>query len=290
MHFVTDSTRATSSRCTSRSWTCATATSSATRRWRAADGVGHRPGGDAVRRGPRRRRSSTSSTGPAARRRSRAPAPPAWARRSRCSSTPTGARSRTTCPGDRARRPDVRPRRRPSGRWSSGPSRCCARSPSCARAAGASRSTTSARDSSSLALMPVLHADVIKLDLRLLRDRSPTTSPRSSPRSAPRPSSGWRPCSPRGSTPRSSSPRRARPGATLGQGYLLGEPTPAPPPAARARAARSAHRARGGAPENADPLPADDELAPADPRPARAGRAHGRPAVRAARARWASTG
>ena len=56
------------------------------------------------------------------------------------------------------------------------------------------------------------------------------TSRASSPRSAPRPSAGTRPCSPRASTPRSSWRRRARVGATLGQGYLLGEPAPLPGP------------------------------------------------------------
>ena len=67
-------------------------------------------------------------------------------------------------------------------------------------------------DLRSLALMPILYPDVIKLDLRLLAERTPEDSPGSSPRSAQRPSGGGRSCLRRGSTPRSSSPSRVRTG------------------------------------------------------------------------------
>jgi EAL domain-containing protein (putative c-di-GMP-specific phosphodiesterase class I) len=107
-------------------------------------------------------------------------------------------------------------------------------------------------DSRSLALMPVLHADVIKLDLRLLRGRSPEAVARivtavgaeAEHRMATVVAEGI------DSDEQLAIARAA--GATHGQGFLLGEPTPLPrelPAAGRPlRLTRS-----GGVPDNAVP-------------------------------------
>jgi EAL domain-containing protein (putative c-di-GMP-specific phosphodiesterase class I) len=107
-------------------------------------------------------------------------------------------------------------------------------------------------DSRSLALMPVLYADVIKLDLRLLSDREPEDVARivtavgaeAEQRLATVLAEGI------DSDEQLAIARAA--GATLGQGYLLGEPAPLPsplPPPGRALRLTSS----GGVPDNAVP-------------------------------------
>ena len=143
-------------------------------------------------------------------------------------------------------------------------------------------------DSRSLALMPVLYPDVIKLDLRLLADRDPRDDrARRRPRSGRRPSAGTPPCWPRGSTPRSSSRSHALTGRRSARATCSARPrrcpTPAPPrpPAAAAR--------RGRRPVRADAVGARDELAAADARARELG-AQMRPRDPAGRAAaWAST-
>ena len=65
-------------------------------------------------------------------------------------------------------------------------------------------------DPRSLALMPFLAPEVIKLDLRLVQENPRARSPRSSTPSAPRPSGQARWCSPRGSRPSSTARPRWR--------------------------------------------------------------------------------
>src|SRR5918912_1064255 len=85
-------------------------------------------------------------------------------------------------------------------------------------------------DSRSLALMPVLYPDVIKLDLRVLRDRAPHDVARivtavgaeAEQRLATVLAEGI-------DSPEQLATAQAA-GATLGQGYLLGEPAPLPAP------------------------------------------------------------
>jgi EAL domain-containing protein (putative c-di-GMP-specific phosphodiesterase class I) len=107
-------------------------------------------------------------------------------------------------------------------------------------------------DSRSLALMPVLYPDVIKLDLRLLRDRDPEDVARivtavgaeAEKRLATVLAEGI------DSEEQLASARAA--GATLGQGYLLGEPAPLPgelPSPGRGLRLTSS----GGVPENVVP-------------------------------------
>ena len=107
-------------------------------------------------------------------------------------------------------------------------------------------------DSRSLALMPVLYPDVIKLDLRLLRDRDPDDVARivtavgaeAEKRLATVLAEGI------DSDEQLATARAA--GATLGQGYLLGEPAPLPaelPSPGRGLRLTSS----GGVPENVVP-------------------------------------
>jgi EAL domain-containing protein (putative c-di-GMP-specific phosphodiesterase class I) len=107
-------------------------------------------------------------------------------------------------------------------------------------------------DSRSLALMPVLYPDVIKLDLRLLRDRAPEDVARivtavgaeAEKRLATVLAEGI------DSDEQLATARAA--GATLGQGYLLGEPAPLPgelPAPGRGLRLTSS----GGVPENVVP-------------------------------------
>ena len=107
-------------------------------------------------------------------------------------------------------------------------------------------------DSRSLALMPVLYPDVIKLDLRLLRDREPDDVARivtavgaeAEKRLATVLAEGI------DSDEQLATARAA--GATLGQGYLLGEPAPLPdelPNPGRGLRLTSS----GGVPENVVP-------------------------------------
>ncbi|MEA2312495.1 MAG: hypothetical protein QOE28_2463 [Solirubrobacteraceae bacterium] len=108
-------------------------------------------------------------------------------------------------------------------------------------------------DSRSLALMPVLYPDVIKLDLRLLRDRAEADVARivtavgaeAEQRLATVLAEGI-------DSPEQLATARAA-GATLGQGYLLGEPAPLPaelPPPGRPLRLTSS----GGAPDNVVPF------------------------------------
>jgi EAL domain-containing protein (putative c-di-GMP-specific phosphodiesterase class I) len=108
-------------------------------------------------------------------------------------------------------------------------------------------------DSRSLALMPVLYPDVIKLDLRLLRDREPQDVARivtavgaeAEQRQATVLAEGI------DSDEQLATARAA--GAALGQGYLLGEPAPLPevlPSPGRGLRLTSS----GGVPENVVPF------------------------------------
>ena len=99
-------------------------------------------------------------------------------------------------------------------------------------------------DSRSLALMPLLYPDVIKLDLRRLSERDPADVARivgavgaeSERRQALVLAEGI-------DSEEQLAAARAF-GATLGQGYLLGEPAPLPGAAARAGAQAAADRLR----------------------------------------------
>ena len=116
-------------------------------------------------------------------------------------------------------------------------------------------------DSRSLALTPVLYPDVIKLDLRLLDDRSSEDVARivmavgaeAERRHAVILAEGIH-------SPEQLEFARVC-GATLGQGYHLGPPGPLPAPAARARAPDPAGRRRRR-PVRHDAVAAGDQLAP----------------------------
>src|SRR4051794_15050358 len=108
-------------------------------------------------------------------------------------------------------------------------------------------------DRRSVALMPFLRPDLVKLDMRLVQepfDAEAAAVVRASARTPRRPA---RRSSPRASRPRSTSAGRCRGGATLGQGWLYGRPAalPAEPVRGAAAAGRlvahgAGRRARAG--------------------------------------------
>ena len=98
-------------------------------------------------------------------------------------------------------------------------------------------------DSRSLALMSLLYPDVIKLDLRLLRDRSRRDVARIVTAVGAEAERRARPCWPRGSTPTSSSRPRARAARRSARATCSARPARCPPAAAR-RAARCGCPAR----------------------------------------------
>jgi EAL domain-containing protein (putative c-di-GMP-specific phosphodiesterase class I) len=107
-------------------------------------------------------------------------------------------------------------------------------------------------DSRSLALMPVLHADVIKLDLRLLRGRSAEDVARIVTAVGAEAEQRMATVLAEGIDSEEQLAVALSAGATLGQGFLLGEPTPLPrelPVPGRALRLTSS----GGVPENAIP-------------------------------------
>jgi len=107
-------------------------------------------------------------------------------------------------------------------------------------------------DSRSLALMPVLYPDVIKLDLRLLRDRTPEDVARIVTAVGAEAEQRLATVLAEGIDSEEQLATARAAGATLGQGYMLGEPAPLPavlPSPGRALRLTSS----GGAPENAVP-------------------------------------
>jgi EAL domain-containing protein (putative c-di-GMP-specific phosphodiesterase class I) len=107
-------------------------------------------------------------------------------------------------------------------------------------------------DSRSLALMPVLHPDVIKLDLRLLRDRDPQDVARIVTAVGAEAEQRLATVLAEGIDSEEQLATARAAGAALGQGYLLGEPAPLPaqlPSPGRGLRLTSS----GGVPENAVP-------------------------------------
>jgi EAL domain-containing protein (putative c-di-GMP-specific phosphodiesterase class I) len=107
-------------------------------------------------------------------------------------------------------------------------------------------------DSRSLALMPVLYPDVIKLDLRLLRGRSPVDVARMVTAVGAEAEQRLATVLAEGIDSEEQLATARAAGATLGQGYLLGEPAPLPeqlPSPGRGLRLTSS----GGVPDNAVP-------------------------------------
>jgi EAL domain-containing protein (putative c-di-GMP-specific phosphodiesterase class I) len=107
-------------------------------------------------------------------------------------------------------------------------------------------------DSRSLALMPVLYPDVIKLDLRLLRDREPHDLARIVTAVGAEAEQRLATVLAEGIDSEEQLALARAAGATLGQGFLLGEPAPLPavlPTPGRPLRLTSS----GGAPDNAIP-------------------------------------
>jgi EAL domain-containing protein (putative c-di-GMP-specific phosphodiesterase class I) len=107
-------------------------------------------------------------------------------------------------------------------------------------------------DSRSLALMPVLYPDVIKLDLRLLADRTPQDVARIVTAVGAEAEQRLATVLAEGIDSEDQLATAHAAGATLGQGYLLGEPAPLPvalPAAGRPLKLTSS----GGVPDNAVP-------------------------------------
>jgi EAL domain-containing protein (putative c-di-GMP-specific phosphodiesterase class I) len=107
-------------------------------------------------------------------------------------------------------------------------------------------------DSRSLALMPVLYPDVIKLDLRLLRDRDPADVARIVTAVGAEAEKRLATVLAEGIDSEEQLATARAAGATLGQGYLLGEPAPLPaelPSPGRALRLTSS----GGVPDNVVP-------------------------------------
>ena len=108
-------------------------------------------------------------------------------------------------------------------------------------------------DSRSLALMPVLYPDVIKLDLRLLRDRDPEDVARIVTAVGAEAEKRLATVLAEGIDSEEQLATARAAGATLGQGYLLGEPAPLPdelPNPGRGLRLTSS----GGVPENVVPF------------------------------------
>jgi EAL domain-containing protein (putative c-di-GMP-specific phosphodiesterase class I) len=107
-------------------------------------------------------------------------------------------------------------------------------------------------DSRSLALMPVLYPDVIKLDLRLLADREPEDVARVVTAVGAEAEQRLATVLAEGIDSEEHLATAQAAGATLGQGYLLGEPAPLPAPLpASGRPLRLT--SSGGVPDNAVP-------------------------------------
>ncbi|HKG64527.1 MAG TPA: EAL domain-containing protein, partial [Solirubrobacteraceae bacterium] len=107
-------------------------------------------------------------------------------------------------------------------------------------------------DSRSLALMPVLYPDVIKLDLRLLRDRDPKDVARIVTAVGAEAEKRLATVLAEGIDSEEQLATARAAGASLGQGYLLGEPAPLPgqlPSPGRGLRLTSS----GGVPENVVP-------------------------------------
>ena len=107
-------------------------------------------------------------------------------------------------------------------------------------------------DSRSLALMPVLYPDVIKLDLRLLGDRTPEDVARIVTAVGAEAEQRLATVLAEGIDSEAQLATAHAAGATLGQGYLLGEPAPLPaelPAPGRGLRLTSS----GGVPDNAVP-------------------------------------
>jgi EAL domain-containing protein (putative c-di-GMP-specific phosphodiesterase class I) len=108
-------------------------------------------------------------------------------------------------------------------------------------------------DSRSLALMPVLYPDVIKLDLRLLRDRAPHDMARIVTAVGAEAEQRLATVLAEGIDSEEQLATARAAGATLGQGYLLGAPAPLPDrlpdPGRRLRLTSS-----GGVPDGAIPF------------------------------------
>jgi EAL domain-containing protein (putative c-di-GMP-specific phosphodiesterase class I) len=107
-------------------------------------------------------------------------------------------------------------------------------------------------DSRSLALMPVLYPDVIKLDLRLLRDREPQDVARIVTAVGAEAEKRLATVLAEGIDSEEQLATARAAGASLGQGYLLGEPAPLPaqlPSPGRGLRLTSS----GGVPENVVP-------------------------------------
>jgi EAL domain-containing protein (putative c-di-GMP-specific phosphodiesterase class I) len=107
-------------------------------------------------------------------------------------------------------------------------------------------------DSRSLALMPVLYPDVIKLDLRLLRDRDPQDVARIVTAVGAEAEKRLATVLAEGIDSEEQLATARAAGASLGQGYLLGEPAPLPaqlPSPGRGLRLTSS----GGVPENVVP-------------------------------------
>jgi EAL domain-containing protein (putative c-di-GMP-specific phosphodiesterase class I) len=107
-------------------------------------------------------------------------------------------------------------------------------------------------DSRSLALMPVLYPDVIKLDLRLLRDRDPSDIARIVTAVGAEAEQRLATVLAEGIDSEDQLAMARAAGATLGQGFLLGEPGPLPSPLPEpGRPLRLT--SSGGVPDNAVP-------------------------------------
>ena len=186
---------------------------------RAADAVRQRRAGGARRRAARR---------PAAR--SRAPRPASCASSSRSPS---------------ARSPPARPS-------------CCAPSSASARSAGPIALDDVGADPTSLAFMPLLRPEVVKLDLRLVQERpGPAIAAIMNAVNAYAERTGA--LAARRGHRDAAAPRRwpAALGARLGQGWLFGRPASEPPARCRSRELRAAaRRRRAGADALAVRLPA----------------------------------
>ena len=144
-------------------------------------------------------------------------------------------------------------------------------------------------DSRSLALMPVLYPDVIKLDLRLLADRDPRDVARVVTAVAAEAERRHATVLAEGIDAEKQLALARAYGATLGQGYLLGGPDSLPDPL-RPPAVRCGSPARA-ATRSAPAVGAGHELAAADARavgPRRAGRQRDPSSARptSARPRW----
>ena len=127
--------------------------------------------------------------------------------------------------------------------------------------------------------MPLLYPDVIKLDLRLLAERDPLDVARIVTAVGAEAERRHATVLAEGIDSEAQLEMARAAGATLGQGFMLGEPAPLPDPLPDARAPAAARRL-GRRPVGPAALPARDELEAPDARAAGAGRARGGADVR----------